>query len=86
MKNLRLLTLCLTALFPLSTMADIWIPEIVSVPITRSASTNMDEVTFEWENAMILAAADPCAKYLAPRYNPDSHEGNYDDDGNDLRI
>jgi hypothetical protein len=86
MKALRLFSLCLAAYFPLSAGADVWIPEIISVPIPKAKDAGVDEVTFEWENAMVLAAADPCAKYLAPRYNPGSHEGNYDDDGNEMRI
>jgi hypothetical protein len=86
MKTLRLISLGLAAFFPLTTGADVWIPETVSVPIPPSANAGVDEITFEWENAMVLSAADPCAKYLAPRYNPGSHEGNYDDDGNELRI
>jgi hypothetical protein len=86
MKTLRLTIVCLAAAFPLSTTGTYFVSETVSVPITQSSSAAVDEITFEWENAMVLAAADPCAKYLAPRYDNGGHEGNYDDDGNDLRI
>jgi hypothetical protein len=86
MKTLRLISLCLAAFFPLTTTADVWIPETVSVPIPRATNAGVDEITFEWENAMVLSAADPCASHMAPRYNPGTHEGNYDDDGNEFRI
>lgn len=86
MKHLRLLSLCLAAFFPLTTGADVWTDETISVPIQPRANAGVDEITFEWENAMVLSAADPCASYLAPRYNPGTHEGNYDDYGNKFQI
>jgi len=86
MKTLRLLALCLAATVPLSSLADVWIPVTVSVPISRATNAGVDEITFEWENAMVLSAADPCASYLAPRYSPGTHEGNYDDYGNEFRF
>lgn len=86
MKTLRLVSLCLAAAFPLSATAALFVSETASVPITHSTSATVDEITFEWENAMALAAADPCARYMAPRYDSGGHEGNYDDNGNDLRI
>lgn len=49
-------------------------------------NATVDEITFQWENAMTLAAADPCASYMSPTYYSGGHEGHYDDDGNDLRY
>jgi hypothetical protein len=82
MKASRLLSVCMLAAFPVTVMATIFTSETASVPITHSTDASVDEIAFEWANAMVLAAADPCASYLAPRYDSGGHEGNYDDDGN----
>ncbi|HRH82536.1 MAG TPA: hypothetical protein PLW81_15970 [Thiobacillaceae bacterium] len=86
MKTLRLITLSLATVIPATGMATVFTSETVSVPVARSQDASVDEITFAWENAMVLSAADPCASYLAPRYNSNGHEGNYDDDGQELRI
>lgn len=60
-----------------------------SVPAQGMAGTfdiSVDEQTFQWENALSLSMADPCASYLTPIYFSGGHEGHYDDDGNDLRY
>jgi hypothetical protein len=84
MKTLRLLAVCMTAAFPATVMATVFTSETASVPITRSTDASVDEVTFEWADAMVLAAADPCASYLAPRYDGSGNEVNYDDNGKQL--
>lgn len=86
MKASRIALIGLMAAFPVTVMATIFISETVSVPIEPRADATVDEISFEWANAMALAAADPCASYLAPRYNSGGDESHYDDYGNDLRL
>lgn len=46
----------------------------------RIALAAAEEKAFEWENSMLLAAADPCADYYINRFR---NEGNFGEDGSD---
>lgn len=59
-----------------------WPQAPAGVSPEQALRTAAEQLAFEWENAMVLSLADPCASYYIHRYR---NEGNYGEGNTDYQ-